>query len=119
MNWMHYPNFSESEFRCSHCGECNIDEGVVSRLQDIRASLNFPLPITSGYRCPTHNNAVSSTGLTGPHTTGMAVDVGLDRLNARLFLELAIQQFNGIGIQQKGEGRFIHVDLLDQRIWSY
>lgn len=120
MNWEQFENFSEEEFECQcGCGRADMDEGVLARLQQIRTKLGFPFPINSGFRCPSHNESVSSTGRDGPHTTGKAIDVGLSRVNARLFLEEAVLVFSGVGVQQKGEGRFIHVDTLGYRIWSY
>ena len=47
---------------------------VLDLLQTARENLG-PLQITSAYRCPSHNDSVSSTGMAGPHTTGLAVDI--------------------------------------------
>jgi len=96
-----------------------MDFEFMQRLDEARHQLGFPFPITSGYRCPKHNAAVSSTGLKGPHTTGRAADIALSYTGARKALTLLSQNFTGIGIQQRGEGRFIHVDLLQPRLWSY
>ena len=99
-----------------------MDPRFIDDLDDLRERCGFPLIVTSGYRCPDHNDAVSSTGRTGPHTTGKATDFGVDRERATIVLEHALQMdFKGIGVNQKGAGRFIHLDCArpSRTIWSY
>lgn len=101
----------------------------LSYLDELRDRLGKPIIITSGYRSPAYNNKVSSTGFTGAHTTGKAADIAVDRQLAYRLLEIAFGMgvFSGIGIQQKGSGRFIHLDCLTEQdtiaprptIWSY
>lgn len=99
---------------------------LLQRLRDVYG----PISITSGYRCPAHNASVSSTGLTGPHTTGKAVDARVSGHNAHRLLKLALAAgFSGVGINQKGAhgSRFIHLDTLQDgeggaprpTVWSY
>ena len=115
-----FTYFTEDEFRCKcGCGRADMDEEFVRRLDLVRGRLDIPFAITSGFRCPEHNTKVSSTGASGPHTTGLAADIGLSRKNARDALSELSEAFSGIGINQKGDGRFIHVDMLGRRIWSY
>lgn len=125
------PYFTYQEFRCK-CDLCQAeeDEGAWFRtpefnsfmgfMIDLRESLAFPFVITSGYRCPAHNNSVSSTGFDGPHTIG-AADVGVAYERAYALAKLAFSHGLGVGIAQKGavSGRFIHIDNLGQRLWSY
>ena len=54
MDWDKYPNFSEKEFACQHCGKHGIDERIVDVVQRIREEADFPFIITSGYRCVEH-----------------------------------------------------------------
>jgi hypothetical protein len=111
-----------------------IDDGFIDTLQELRTRCGFPLVVNSGYRCPAHNDRVSTTGLAGPHTTGQASDVGVARLLAFLVLEHAVamnlerlkrglpRAFEGFGFQQKGGGRFIHLDAVRigrPTVWSY
>lgn len=125
INWADYPNFSEEEFRCKcGCAKASMDKQFIDDLQVLRNIVGFPLPINSGYRCPEHNNAVSGTGYSGPHTTGKAADLGVDRQKAHKVLQTALSMgFAGIGVAQKGSGRFIHLDTLDEglrpTVWSY
>jgi zinc D-Ala-D-Ala carboxypeptidase len=124
VNWRH---FELSEFACRHCNQNLIDHVFVTELDDLRHNLGFPLVISSGYRCPEHNAKVSSTGRTGPHTTGRAVDIAVSHARAYDVLQAAMMmRFTGIGINQKGGSRFIHLDNLPNapgqprpHLWSY
>ena len=121
MDWGRYPNFSESEFRCSHCGAVDMKPEFLERLQHLRSVFNKSMRISSGYRCPQHPIEAKKTEL-GPHTTGLACDVAVEGADAHRLLGLAIQLgFKGIGVQQKGQGRFLHLDLVSEygRLWSY
>lgn len=118
--------FKIEEFACSHCGQNLIDSQFVQELDDLRHEYGKPMKVTSGYRCPTHNAKVSSTGTNGPHTFGRAADIAVDRGDAYRLAKLAFARgFTGIGLQQKGAGRFIHLDTLPNAahprptIWSY
>jgi uncharacterized protein YcbK (DUF882 family) len=57
----------------------------------------------------------------GMHTTGLAADIGVSGAEAVQVLRLALEAgFKGIGVQQKGNGRFIHVDMRETpTVWSY
>ena len=126
--WSRWPNFSRGEFVCRcGCGRADMDEGFMDALQHLRVRYGKPMIISSGFRCPAHNARVSpATGLTGPHTTGRAVDVRVTGLEAYDMLVLAAPWgFDGIGIKQHGpmEGRFLHFDTIKKgprpRVWSY
>lgn len=126
MDWSRYPNFSESEFACSHCGKAEMDPGFLNKLQRLRDRYGKPIVVTSGYRCPEYNDEISSTGRDGPHTTGMAVDINVGGTNGHRLLYFALLEgFSGIGVNQKGaqDERFIHLDTLSKpprpNIWSY
>lgn len=126
-----WSNFLFGEFEC-HCG-CGGNEMAhefIDKLQRLRDLCGFALIVNSGYRCPDHNARVSSTGRGGPHTTGRATDLRLDRKRAYIALEYALSmgEFTGVGLAQKGEtlSRFIHLDDLPNRpgqprptIWTY
>lgn len=132
MPWAH---FTEAELRCkcrdAACPRLAMQEAFMEHLEALRVAFGQPMPICSGFRCPSHNHRVSKTGLTGPHTTGRAVDVRIALEPAYELLQLALEQgFTGVGINQKGPeaGRFIHLDDLTladgfihprPRVWSY
>ena len=126
MDWDAYPNFSEAEFRCKHTGKCEMDPEFMARLQRLRNAYGKPMSITSGYRDRTHP-IEARKGSGGAHTYGRACDVAVQGADAVRLVELALLYgFTGIGVQQKGGGRFIHLDDLTLHdnfprptIWSY
>jgi uncharacterized protein YcbK (DUF882 family) len=124
IDWGKYPNFSAKEFQCSHCGAGGIREEVVAKLQAMRIEYGKPMKITSGYRCPQHPIEAKKS-VPGAHALGLAADIGVEGAEAHRILGLAfLQGFNGIGVQQKGTGRFIHVDIRSGElptpaVWSY
>ena len=117
--------FSKAELQCKcGCEAAPMDATFLIMLDELRATFGKPLLVSSGYRCPAHNSRVSSTGATGPHTSGKAVDLRVDRGAAHQLLKIAMDMnFSGIGINQKGSGRFIHLDILVEglrpTVWSY
>lgn len=133
--WNDIKYFTSDEFRCQGdqcCGNVErMQPAFIMTLDRIRQTLGFPLIVSSGYRCPKHNNAVSSTGYDGPHTTGNAADILLYGAQAHQFIGLAVDaNLMGIGIEQKSTtlrgARFIHVDRLSNRgdrprpwVWTY
>ena len=125
-----WPHFSNAELTCQ-CG-CDRQEMVPSfldKVEILRVAFGKPMPVTSGFRCPNYNQQASTTGLSGPHTTGKAVDIQVSGADAYHLLGLAIRHgFTGIGLSQKGQhgSRFLHLDAIEpgpgrQRptIWTY
>ena len=121
------PHFTNTELACK-CG-CGLlpDPGFMLKVESLRLRAGFPLPVTSAARCPKYNRAVSSTGDDGPHTTRRAIDLGISRQQAYIVMREALQLgFTGIGFQQKGGARFLHLDDLPNApgqprptVWSY
>jgi uncharacterized protein YcbK (DUF882 family) len=123
MDWSKYPNFSESEFKCKHCGKVEMKPEFMSKLQHLRTAFGKPMRITSGYRCPEHPIEARKAA-PGAHSSGLACDVAVQGTDAYDLLKLAFSlEFTGIGVQQKGGGRFIHLDILRTpprpNVWSY
>ena len=124
-----YQYFTLDELACKgiNCchGQASMDENFMDKITIIRHELAFPFVISSAYRCPIHNQEVSTTGPQGPHTTGKAIDILVHHVQAYLLLEAAMLSgmFTGVGINQKGdwENRFIHLDDIpgENRIWTY
>lgn len=125
-----WPNFSPRELACRGSGAILVVPPFMERLQHLRSAWRGPLRVTSGYRSPAHNAAVSSTGRDGPHTTGRAVDIAIAGADALDLLVLArTHGFTGIGVAQRGPhgSRFIHLDDLESHetagprpwMWSY
>lgn len=125
------PYFNDSELKCK-CGSCSsvgneMDDSFMSAIVEMRKELQIPFFITSAYRCKSHNNKVSSSGLDGPHTTGKAIDIRCRGISAWKILDCAFSyEMKGIGVSQKGDVRFIHLDNCDETkkrprptVWSY
>jgi hypothetical protein len=55
------------------------------------------------------------------HATGLAADVAATGTDAFEIVRLGLQLgFTGLGVQQKGTGRFIHLDIRKTpMVWSY
>lgn len=122
MNWSLYPNFSEDELRCKHSGKCEMHPEFMQRLQRLRDVYGQPMRVTSGYRDRTHP-IEARKDTPGEHSTGRAVDIGVQGAEALRLIRLALDAgFTRIGVQQKGMGRFIHLGdnpAFPPGIWSY
>lgn len=125
---MTWPFFTVEEMQCRcACKQCDMDEHFMKLLSQVRDAYSQPMSVTSGYRCPPHNQFISpATNTTGPHTLGRAVDIAVYGSDALVLVAVAHHQgMTGIGIQQHGEyhSRFIHLDNLwgGKRpwMWSY
>ena len=101
----------------------NLQQLVTNVLQPIRDKFG-PITVTSGYRSAQLNVAIGGSA-TSDHVLGMAADIGVQGAEAYRVLALACKHgFSGIGVQQKGTGRFIHVDVATTElprpnVWSY
>lgn len=125
-----WDNFTIEELSCRcGCGNMMMDKTFMEKLVVLREAFGSPMVVSSGYRCPPHNNYISKTGLTGPHTTGHAVDVLIAGEKADHLLGMAFAfGFPGKGVSQSGDwgARSIHIDDLENapgcprpRTWSY
>jgi zinc D-Ala-D-Ala carboxypeptidase len=112
--------FTEREFRCPCCGECDMKHDFIEQLYAMRLIAQFSFVVSSGFRCSNHNAAVGSKSEN--HVHGRAADVlcASDRLR-KAIIEAAIRAgFGRIGIHQN----FIHVDNMNvegskEAIWVY
>jgi len=125
-DWNDFPNFSRSEMACQHCGRAEMDADTMWKLQELRDSFGKPMRVNSGYRCPEHPIEANKSK-PGAHSSGRAVDISVQGSDAYALVMLAMRQgWQGIGVQQKGDGRFIHLDDLTNKegwprptVWSY
>lgn len=128
-DWGRYaPYFTRAEFACRHCGREDMQPEFMDRLMGLRLELNERMPINSGYRCPQHPEEVGKPRL-GAHALGQAADVGVSGATAHKLIGLAIARgFTGIGVQQRGDARYVHVDAVEDAaanglarpmVWSY
>lgn len=122
-----WPNFQAVEFRCHHTGLFLLVPSYLDALQALRTRCGFPFVITSGYRHPTHP-VEAAKARPGAHATGRAVDIAVAGEDAYRLVALAAGYgFTGIGIAQRGQSRFVHLDTLTAdefhaprpALWSY
>ena len=123
-----WPNFSFAEMACRETGEWLLDGALMGALQRVRAICG-PLTVTSGYRSPRHSKEAAKGRSGGPHTLGKAADIRCAGTQAFDILHTALDEgFTGIGIDQRGEDRFLHLDVITHlddfpatrpTIWSY
>jgi len=105
-----------------------MDPAFMEKLMRLRVDYGKPMIVTSAYRCPTHNAAVSN-GDSDPHTTGLAIDIQVSGKDThRLMGFIFALKFAGVGVSQKDDhsGRFIHLDDTPNSperprpwLWSY
>ena len=111
-----WVNFSLDEFKCQcGCGYVSVHSDLLDLLQIARNVLG-PITITSAYRCPDHNDKVSSTGLSGPHTTSKACDIHVSNSQHRkLLIDYFTNKVTGLGIAKT----FIHIDIISPEELSH
>jgi uncharacterized protein YcbK (DUF882 family) len=123
---MSWENFTLEEFACKHCGKNEISHDLIDKLQELREECEFPFIITSGYRCSEHPAEINKDK-PGMHAKGLAVDILVSGSQAYEVVSAAPSfGFTGIGVNQKGKDRFIHLDINGDKngkirpyIWSY
>ena len=120
--------FKPKELKCKATGEEGFDKDFLETLNAIRHECGFSFALSSAYRSPQHPiEARKESGLLGAHTTGKAVDILANGEKALEIIRVAQKHgIQRIGIQQKGSGRFIHLDGCTEddgfpcpAIWSY
>ena len=125
MSW-ESPYFKSEEMKCSHTGLEKMDTKFMEMLTELRVAYAKPLRVTSAYRDATHPIEAKKTK-PGAHATGKAADIAVERGEAYEVLKLALEiGFTGIGVAQKGSGRFLHLDICNSddgmirpTVWSY
>ena len=116
--------FSDDELRCQcGCDQLTFDDAFRKKLNEIRDDFARPMVISSGYRCPNHP-VEARKERPGTHSYGVAVDVAVSHGDALDLIETALRHgIKRIGVNQKGSGRFIHLDASEDHysptIWSY
>ena len=121
-----YKYFSTEELKCQHCGSDGMDEAFMIKVEAPRHELGFPFVVTSAYRCKDH--IIKRKKKTpGAHASGHAIDIAVSGDKAYKLLDAALRVgMTGIGVNQKGNNRFIHLDDLEWDesrprpwVWSY
>ena len=113
------PNFNISEFRCtcndSACDCTWHDAKLSAYLQAVRDHFGKPVHITSGYRCPAHNEAIGGAAKSR-HTRGEAADFYVQDVSpADVAAYCESIGVLGIGCYDKGHGNFVHIDTREEK----
>lgn len=107
-------HFNRQEFKCCCEGRyCNgfpneMNHDLLTQLEALRQSLNTPIIVTSGVRCPTRNQEVGGIG-NSKHLTGYAVDCYVPGLSVFDLARAAESQGFGV-ILYENEG-FCHLEI--------
>lgn len=116
--------FWTSEFEC-HCGVCPtqiVAPELLNKLDSLRADLNQPLFINSGYRCHAYQSKLAAEGMQtangiSQHELGRAADISCRAYGGHVLGEnFASKYFTSIGMAVG----WCHVDLRpEKRRWVY
>ena len=123
-NW---PNLSTKNLLANTQAKTTWTLVMIDKLQELRTECDFPFIITSAYVILKATQQKSTKKNYKTHTKGIAVDILVSGSQAYEVVALAPQfGFTGIGVQQKGKARFIHLDVGGEKhgkirpyIWSY
>lgn len=109
--------FKREEFNCKCCNRNEMKDDFMEMLDRARELAGVPMVISSGYRCPKHNESVGSTSEN--HTSGRAADIfASDGFRRGAILRgLYLAGFKRIGIGKT----FIHADNMpaNESAWLY
>lgn len=118
-------HFHATEFtcHCDHCSEQQVDQELLDKLEELRRRAGCVIMVTSGYRCPAHQQKLRELGYEtamGPsqHELGRAADIApVPKTKLPKLVEEARKLFRAVGEARS----FVHVDLRTdkERNWSY
>lgn len=117
---MKYFNYSEFDSPDVQGSGQMMDRKILMMLDIVRENFGKPIHITSGFRTPSHNEAVGGVE-SSSHLKGLAVDIACDNSIDRYDLLNCLQDvgFKRIGVAKT----FIHVDIDPDKtqnvIWTY
>lgn len=106
-------HFRAQEFHCK-CGQDTcvvsfINRKLLTVLEYIRSEFNRPVRITSGYRCPTHNENVGGSRMS-QHVHGNAADIQVDKVDPKDVQDFLEDKYpNQFGIGRYND--FTHIDV--------
>ena len=106
-----------SEFKCKcdneRCHYTLVSSLLMTRWYAFRKAMGTPIPVTSGFRCQTHNEKVGGKP-ESYHTLGMAIDIsykGFPQRTKDKFIEEAAKYFTFTLDYPNQE--FIHCHVVD------
>lgn len=120
MNWNDYNDFDKWEFDCKHTGKNKMRPEFISVLQQIRTTYGKVMRINSGYRDFTHpieRGKLNRGKEVGAHAYGVAADIAVSGEDAmELFVIAFSYGIRRIGVYQRGQERFLHMDIGDREL---
>lgn len=120
VDWTKIRHFKLHEFACPcGCGYNGPHPQLVVALDMAREKLGRPMSISSGCRCPAHNQEVGGVD-SSAHVGGYAVDIVCHTSGERFELfRVLLQFFDRIGVADS----FVHVDCDPDKpsrvLWTY
>jgi len=110
--WQEIPHFRRAEFRCP-CGTCGgfpaePEEALVRLAEQVRASFDAPVLISSGVRCVEHNVAVGGVK-NSRHLLGKAMDFRVQDVTGEKVLTLV--RTLPIRYAYRIDDRYVHMDV--------
>jgi len=102
------PHFSLKEFECPCCRAVIVQPRLIEALQALREALGEPLPIWSGYRCPSFNSRIGGHPRSR-HMIGAAADVPAGRWGIEALEGLAREL--GLSTIPYPDRGFVHLEI--------
>ena len=117
---MSFKYFKREEFTCPDCGQNEIKDELIEKLDKAREIAGVPFVITSGFRCPKHNKEIGGSP-TSSHLKGLAADIKTSNSRERFKILDALLK---VGFKRIGIGEnFIHADIDKDKVqevaWDY
>ena len=114
--WSAWPwkFFQPREIACRGTGKLTVVNGLLDRLDVLRARCGFPLIVLSAFRSPYHN-AIVSGAVFSLHLKALAVDLSVVGQDKKSMERIAKEEgFTGFGYYRT----FLHIDLGRPRFWG-
>ena len=111
--WDSISYFRREEFRC-RCGKCGgfpaePQEALVRLADRVRANFGAPVTVSSGVRCPRHNQAVGGVS-NSRHLSGQAMDFSVRGVSAAKVLSY-VQALPGVRYAYAIDSNFVHMEI--------
>ena len=107
-----WPDFTQAELSCRHCGEFFVWPDFMEKLQMARHEVGRPFHILSAHRCSLHNARIGGAPLS--QHLRLAADISLRGHNKQALLGACKRAgFTGFGFYST----FLHIDLGRPRHW--
>ena len=107
------PNFHRSEFACQcNCGFDTVDIALVEMLEIVRGRYDIPVTITSGCRCPEHNEAIGGSEKS-QHMLGKAADFKIEGVEPERIASFIYRHTGGLNYGIGTYNGWVHLDSRD------